>query len=198
MVKTGVGAVNAALSLGLLIDRYPVDAVILIGVGGALSPILNIGDVVVANSVIQHDFVHTAEEGQTLMSPGELFLSRTIEEQFSNPIMATNSALSQLIIPGDHDASYNVHRGTIVSGGEFVASSARKTYLHNLHGGALLVDMEAAGVAQVCRKLGIPFAVAKTVADRLTPDGTISSDYLQFLNSAANRAGLILERILSL
>ena len=58
--------------------------------------------------------------------------------------------------------SVGVHVGTILSGNEFVGTVERKREIAELHDESLLVDMEAAGVAQMAKKLGIPFLVAKT------------------------------------
>ncbi len=197
ILRSGVGGVNAALSLGFAIDRHPIDAVFVIGVGGALVPELGIGDLVIADSVVQHDSVYSGESGDELMSPGELFLSRTVENAFSDPVMRTHPELTALLERAFTGRGSRVFRGPIVSGGEFVANATRKTALSQRHQGALLVDMEAAAVAQVCRKMGIPFVVAKTVADRLNPDGSISSDYKTFLKSASERAAQIIDLLFS-
>ncbi len=56
--------------------------------------------------------------------------------------------------------------------------------------------MESAAVALVAKKIGLPFAVIKTIADRLNPDGSISSDYNRFLKHAAGTASQVISLII--
>jgi adenosylhomocysteine nucleosidase len=88
-----------------------------------------------------------------------------------------------------------VRTGTVLSGNAFVADPAHKRALAGAYGSVLAIEMEAAGVAQTASKLGIPFVVAKTIADRLNPPGSIADEYRQFLKRAADNAAGIVERI---
>ena len=60
VVKCGVGKVNAARVTQILIDTFNVKCVINVGAAGALNPFLNIGDIVIGEKLIQHDFDITA------------------------------------------------------------------------------------------------------------------------------------------
>ena len=60
VVKCGVGKVNAARVTQILIDKFNVEYVINVGSAGALNPLLNIGDIVIGEKLIQHDFDITA------------------------------------------------------------------------------------------------------------------------------------------
>src|SRR5947209_2286065 len=55
-VESGAGKVNAGVATALLLDRFGCRALMLCGVAGGLDPGLNVGDVVVGTSNIQHDF----------------------------------------------------------------------------------------------------------------------------------------------
>ena len=59
-VKSGIGKVNAGRTTQILIDKYNVDNVINVGSAGALNPEINIGDIVIGDKLIQHDFDITA------------------------------------------------------------------------------------------------------------------------------------------
>src|SRR5205823_1183436 len=50
------GKVAAAMTATAMIERFGVDLLIFTGVAGAVHPDLNVGDVVIGNSLIQHDF----------------------------------------------------------------------------------------------------------------------------------------------
>lgn len=60
VVVCGVGKVNAAMCAVVLIEKYNPDVVINSGVGGSLSPLVSIGDIVVATKSVQHDMNTTA------------------------------------------------------------------------------------------------------------------------------------------
>ena len=55
VAKAGVGKVNAALTTEIMILKYNVSKIINVGVAGGLEPTLKIGDVVIGDSVVEHD-----------------------------------------------------------------------------------------------------------------------------------------------
>ncbi|MFR3782729.1 MAG: 5'-methylthioadenosine/S-adenosylhomocysteine nucleosidase [Clostridia bacterium] len=61
IVKSGVGKVNAARTTQAMIDNFDIEYIINMGASGSIAnDLLNIGDVVIANNVVQHDFDITA------------------------------------------------------------------------------------------------------------------------------------------
>ena len=60
LVISGVGKVNAARTTQILIDNYNVDLIINIGVAGGVNTNLAIGDIVIGEKLVQHDFDITA------------------------------------------------------------------------------------------------------------------------------------------
>lgn len=194
VTKCGVGLVSAALTVAMIAEKYSIDAILVSGVGGALVGKLNIGDIVLSTYVLQHDCKYSGSKAE-MMAPGELFLSLPPDKRI-DPFMKANTTLvdwvEELLT---NETSSAVFRGIILSGNEFAASTHRKEELAALDDRSLLIDMEAAGIAQIARKLNIPFVVAKTVADRLYPDNSISQDYVSFLNAAANNSAKIVHRL---
>lgn len=194
LATTGVGVANAAIATAILSEKLAVDAVLLLGVGGSLSPSLDIGDMVIGTRVLQHDCRFSGENGCEMMAPGELHLSKAPSER-SSPFMAAHPIwidwLKSVLRP------FRPSKGTVLSGNEFAGNAGRKMELAKLSRDALMVDMEAAGVAQVARKLGLPLGVVKTVSDRLNPDGSVATDYKRFLEKAAEQSRHIFERLIS-
>lgn len=191
LVQSGVGLVNAGLTTAYANDWFKPTLLIQLGVAGALSKDLLIGDTVVADKIIQHDSIFSGESMNELMAPGELFLSIS-PEQRKSPMLLTDTHYTHLIKKVLLSQSkIKPISGTVLSGSEFVGNSKRKILLSKLDSKACAVEMEAAAVAMIATKFSVPFVVIKTIADRLHPDGSISSDYLKFAESASHKASLI-------
>lgn len=193
LARSGIGPVNAAMTVVLIAEHAPVDGIFLFGVGGAVSAKLAIGDVVVATEVLQHDSFSSLDFGHARMASGHYLLSEA-DVAAHSPLRRTDSEGVAWLAEVFRERGF--HRGVILSGSEFVGTVERKRAIAALHPEALLVDMEAAGVAHVAERLGIPFLVVKTVSDRLSPDGTIESDFRRCLASAAANAATCLKTLI--
>src|SRR5579871_6424922 len=71
LAEAGVGKVAAALVGGLLLDRFGCRAPIFSGVAGGLDPKLSIGDVVVADELLQHDYGAIVKGHLKAFRPGD-------------------------------------------------------------------------------------------------------------------------------
>lgn len=194
--RCGIGIANAAVLLSMIAESIPIDAIVLLGVGGALDEKLQVGDTVISRQIIQHDSISSTEDRKIFIAPGELTLSTSTEKQV-DPVMKCDEVLIRWIREGieiSHKGKF--FEGTILSGSEFAANSSRKKQLKQMDSQALMVDMEAAALAQFSRKLQIPFVAAKTVADRASPDTSVSEDYSIFLSSATAHSKSVLDKIL--
>jgi 5'-methylthioadenosine/S-adenosylhomocysteine nucleosidase len=192
--KSGVGTVNGAMMTVLADQRFNLDAILLFGVGGSLDSKLNVGDLVVSKRIVQHDAIFSGDVDD-LMAPGELYLSLKPEERES-PQMTSSEVLTQFLTETAQKKGHRVFSGTVLSGNEFAARVDRKKEIASLDSDSLLVDMEAAGIAQVAKKLKIPVAAAKTVADRFSPDAGIADDYKTFLKAASEHSSDIFVELL--
>jgi adenosylhomocysteine nucleosidase len=193
LLRTGIGGANAVLATSLACESSEEtrpDAIVLLGVGGALVPELEIGELVVARKVLQHDSLCTFDSGDFLMRSGDLVLTAE-QARACDPILPAHAGLVDWLMAEFPDA----RPGTLVSGGEFAGRTGRKSELASLAPDAILVDMEGAGVAWTAARYGVPFVVAKTVADRLEPDGTIGQDFVRCLRSSAGHAAVVARRI---
>jgi adenosylhomocysteine nucleosidase len=194
VARCGVGLVNAGVILTMIVEHQVVDAVLLLGVGGALDEALEVGDVVISRQILQHDSISSLKGGALFIAPGELTLSAAPDQQI-DPAMRCDPILVDWLARLFGERTYT---GAILSGSEFVANAKRKAELRKLAEDALLVDMEAAALAQVARRLQIPFVAAKTVSDRANPETSISMDYKTFLDAAAARSGRVLQGFVEL
>ena len=60
LVESGVGKVNAARTTQILIDNMDVEYIFNIGVAGGIDSSLSVGDIVIGEKLVQHDFDITA------------------------------------------------------------------------------------------------------------------------------------------
>jgi 5'-methylthioadenosine/S-adenosylhomocysteine nucleosidase len=193
LLQSGVGLVNAAVTLGVGFSQMRPEGVVLLGVGGALQPELEVGEALVVSRVLQHDSVSSMECGIYPMAPGSFFPDRASVEGHE-PSFVTDPGITNWL---EQALDAGARRGTLISGSEFVGAVERKRALGRLARDAWLVDMEGAAVAQVAVRAGVPFGILKTVADRLSPDGSIGHDFVRTLNAAAQSAARVLERFVA-
>ena len=70
LAGSGMGKVNAAIVTTLLADRFGCRTIVFSGVAGGLDPALSIGDVVVADRIVQHDAGVLENERVRTYQPG--------------------------------------------------------------------------------------------------------------------------------
>ncbi|NQZ31909.1 MAG: 5'-methylthioadenosine/S-adenosylhomocysteine nucleosidase [Oceanospirillaceae bacterium] len=192
--QSGMGNVNAGVKLAFILERISIDQIILIGVGGALQSRLKIGDMVISDRVIQHDYFSSLERGNYLMKPGDLILD---PEQASNYDPVIQSKISPLQLSSLHHPSINIIEGISASGSEFVGTAQRKHAIHKQCQGALIVDMEASAIAVIANQYNIAFLITKTISDELHSDDSISQDFSSFLINASRNSAIIARLIIS-
>ena len=168
----GVGKVNAARVTQILIDCYHVDMIINVGVAGGLDNKLQIGDIIVGEKLVQHDFDITAFNHEKGYIPNS--------GVFINSDKYLTSLASILIT----DNKYHVYTGVIASGDIFCTDSKMSEKI-NKKFNALCVEMEGASIAQVCYLSKIPFLVLRSISDIPNNDNVITYD--EFLVMSSNR-----------
>lgn len=178
--QTGVGPINASLTSSLLIESYPIDLVVLLGLGGALDSSLNLGDICIADNIIQHDAICAYDDKTEQMACGELHLSVPASQRANIKIEASRS-INEKVSEYLKESGFKVKSGDIVSGSEFSAGINRKLSLKERFPDATMVEMESSAIAFVAKKANIPFIVVKTVAD--TINSTPSDEYTNFIQS---------------
>lgn len=192
-----IGKVAAAASAATLIHRFDVGAIVFTGVAGGVSPDVHVGDVVVADSLIQHDL-----DAQPIFPRFEVPL---LDRQRFDTDRALTERLARAV--GDFfadeagqaretDAAPRLHRGLIGSGDRFVSGSHEIRALMDALPDLLAVDMESAAVAQVCYEHDVPCAIVRSISDGADEHAAMS--FARFLEAVAGRyADGILERFLA-
>ncbi len=180
LVESGVGKVNASRTTQILIDKYDVDYVFNVGVAGGVDEKLNVGDIVIGDKLIQHDFDITAfnHEKGFITGVGDYLCSDIgLIEKFKNTanILANNE--------------YKITKGVIASGDIFCTEIKMKEKIFSKFN-AQCVEMEGAAIAQVCYLDKVPFIVIRSISD--SPNGKNAMVFDEFLKLASKRCADIL------
>lgn len=176
----GIGKVAAAMCTQTMILRYAPDRIINTGVGGSLSTKLAIGDIAVAESLVQHDM-----DTSPLGDPVGLISGINVVN-----MPADENIVGTLVRGVEKLDGIKALRGVIASGDQFIASEEKKKYIVD-NFGAIVCEMEGASIAQVCFTNGVPFGVVRAVSD--CADGSSHMDYGEFLPVAAANAAKLIE-----
>lgn len=171
LVKSGVGKVNAARTTQILIDNINVDYIFNIGVAGGISDILNVGDIVIGEYLVQHDFDITAFNHEKGYIPeiGVYIKSDEYLYTIANNILRENNEI-------------NILSGVIASGDIFCTELSMVQKI-NKKFNALCVEMEGASIAQICHLCHIPFLVLRSISD--TPNNNNVITYEEFLEKSS-------------
>lgn len=181
VVKSGVGKVNAARVTQILIDKLNVKSIINLGAAGALSPLLNIGDIVIGEKLIQHDFDITAfdhDKGYITGVGDYIYSDIELIEKFKK---AANNL---------KEKDYKIKTGIIATGDIFCTDIEMKNKIFSKFD-ADCVEMEGAAIAQVCYLDNIPFIVIRSISD--SPNGNNEIDFDKFVELASKRCANILK-----
>lgn len=183
LAAAGVGKVAAAMAAtAVLLDRPEVTALINFGVAGALSPSLKRGDVVLAKAVAYHDVDVSAfgyAQGQAVGCPAQF---------------ETDKALCAAAVEGVQALGLPYQSGLVCSGDQFVHGAQRLARLQALYPYGLAVEMEAAAMAQVCHRFGLPFMAVRAVSDGA--DEAAKDEFLQGLALASEHCAQAVAQLL--
>ncbi len=175
-VVSRIGKVAAAATTAILIARFAPRALVMTGLAGAIDPRLAIGDVVIAERLIQHDL-----DARPLFARHEvpgLGITELIADRALTDRMAV--AAEAFVPPPELGIGRpRVYRGLIASGDQFFAASDAVDALRARVPEVLAVEMEGAAIAQVAHEHGVPFAVARVISD--TASHGAAGDFARFL-----------------
>ncbi len=184
IIKSGVGKVNAARATQILIYEYQLIYIVNVGVAGAVNDNLQIGDVVISEKIIQHDFDITA-----------FGHSKGYVPQVGNNISADEKLLLEFKkdIDNSLDKMFNIKFGVVASGDIFCTKLEMKNKIFQKFD-ADVVDMECAAIAQVCFLEKMPFIAIRSVSD--IPNEKNVTTYNENLKLAAKRCSIVLKDFL--
>lgn len=176
----GIGKVAAAMCAQTMILKFAPERIINTGVGGSLSEKLAIGDIAVAESLVQHD-MDTSPLGDPVgFISGINIINIPCDAKVVEALVECVEKLDGI----------KALKGVIASGDQFIADAAKKDFIKS-NFDAVVCEMEGASIAQVCYTNGVPFGVVRAVSD--CADGSSHMDYGEFLPMAAASAAKLIE-----
>lgn len=191
LAGSGMGKVNAALVTTVLADRFACRTVVFSGVAGGLDPRLAIGDIVIADFVVQHDAGVLENERLRTYQPGYAPVINPTDDlgyRMDQELLGrVRQQLSGISVAGQ------ITYGTVLSGDQYLnCEVTRERLLTELGGRA--IEMEGGAVAQVCEAFGIPWLVIRALSD--LAGGNALFDFTTFVDHAAESSAAILRRLL--
>ena len=141
VVKTGIGSERAASAARRVLGQGQFDLVVSTGCAGALSPDLDVGDLVIASRIVAPDGTH-------------------IETDIDAGARAHDIASG---------AGLRVALGPVVCNPTVLPTAAAKRAVGATHG-AIAVDMESTPIAACAAAQGVPFLSARAILDRVDTD----------------------------
>lgn len=174
VAKCGIGKVFAALCAEALIIKYSPSLIVNTGVGGALAKDLKTGDIVIAESLCQHDMDTSAIGDPVGLVSG-----------INKIYFDADKRASQILLEAAKSLGLTAREGRIASGDKFIASADDKTRITKEFS-ADVCEMEGCAIAQVAFVNNIPFAVVRAISD--SADGEATMDYPTFLPIAAQNS----------
>ncbi len=203
LAEAGIGKVNTATVTTLLASRYGADLIVFSGVAGGLDPALAIGDVVIATRAIQHDcgviedgrlqpyqaghvpFFNPTEELGYPVEPG---LLATVKARLADVRLPPLSAAA-----GGAGRSPKLVFGPILAGDQYIHCEHTRQRLH-AEFQAKAVAMEGGAMAQVARRMGVPWLEIRALSDLAGADSRF--DFARFVDEVAHSSAQILGHLL--
>ena len=145
LVQTGMGKKRAESATKSVLERYPVTAIISVGVAGGLNPELKIGTVVLCSTLY--------------------YANGSDQKDPKAESYASDANLISLASEGPEDIKANCYIGSSVTELQLECSPQKQQELaETFH--ADVVEMESYWIARIASARGIPFIAIRSISDR--------------------------------
>jgi adenosylhomocysteine nucleosidase len=158
----GMGKVAAAVAAQHLIDRFRPAALLNVGLAGALYDDPGVGDLVVVDSAIQHDFDARPFVPERSLLPHLGVARFDADRELARVAQRACAASADAPLAG---LAPRRLRGLALTGDQVITSAAAKGTLSSAYPDALVVDMETAAIAQTALQNATPWAAVRMVSD---------------------------------
>lgn len=182
VVQCGVGKVNAAMCAQILCSNYGVTHLVNTGIAGSLCNDLDVGDLLVSQDAIYHDFDCTAFGYPDCKVPGMDVIAFPADEKMIELAVAA----AEEVHPG------HIKLGRVATGDQFVCTREQKEKIVALTEG-LCTEMEGGAIAHTAYRNGVPFVILRAISDKA--DEEADMDYPTFEKLSAHRCAAVTCRL---
>lgn len=181
---SGVGKVNAAICTQIMISKFSPDLILNTGVAGSLKDNIKIGDIVLADYVVQHDMDTSAIGDKRGFISGINMIKIPCSKIINEKIISSASQINK-----------NIHIGTIATGDQFISSKEKLLDIRNTFD-ASACEMEAASIGHVCYVNSIEFTALRVISDSANHESQI--DYNKFKPIVGKEISQLINNFVSL
>ena len=176
-----IGKVNASITATTMVEKFGVKKLLFSGVAGAIDEDLEIGDLIVATHVCQHDVDLTVFGYKHGFIPeSEIYFD-------------CDNYLIDIAQDVAKKLSIKLKKGIIASGDQFVHSRKKKEWIKEVFG-ASAIEMEGGAVGCVCWNFRVPFFMLRAISD--TAEEGAGVDFDEFLEKSSKvSANFLLEML---
>jgi adenosylhomocysteine/aminodeoxyfutalosine nucleosidase len=165
-----IGKVNASITATVMIEKFGVKKLLFSGVAGAIDSDLNIGDLITATHVCQHDVDLTVFGYKHGFIPeSEIYFD-------------CDRRLIDVSLKVADKLNIRLKKGIIASGDQFVHSKEKKEWIKEVFG-ASAIEMEGGAVGCVCWNEQVPFFMLRAISD--TAEEGAGVDFDAFLEESS-------------
>ena len=174
IAKCGIGKVFAAVCAQTMILKYSPALLVNTGVGGALASDLKTGDIIIAESLCQHDMDTSAIGDPVGLVSG-----------INKIYFDADRRAVEILLEAAKENRLTARGGRVATGDKFIAQKSEKERII-ADFSADACEMEGCAIAQVAFVNNTPFAVVRAISD--SADGEATMDYPTFLPIAARNS----------
>ena len=179
----GPGKINAALCAQSMILRYHPAWLLNLGVAGSMAADVRIGDMVIANAAVQHDY-----DTSPLDPPGLI-------SKINLTTLPCDAGLRErLEKAAEAVGGFHVHVGLVATGDQFIHTDEARARIREMYH-PLAVEMEGGAVAHACYMHGVPCGILRSISDNANTDSHM--DYPSFTRLAAAHSQAVVEHLLT-
>lgn len=182
VAKCNPGKVNAAICAQIMIFKFLPSYIINTGVAGAITDALSIGDIAVADNIVQHDI-----DTSPLGNPRGMILGINLIKIPCSRYLIENI----LAILNESEIKFSI--GTILTGDQFINNREKLNYLSSNFSG-IACEMEGGSIGQVCYVNNVDFIVIRSISDGA--DNNSEFDYKEFVKFSAKKSSCLVEKLL--